>query len=111
MTDVEECELQYPETTSEFKRIMQEQYELFCKKQLDYGPGNIAVGTNLQTEQEKDVALMGVWFRMSDKIQRLKNMVVLGSTNVHNESIEDSYKDLSNYSVICQIVKNGKWGR
>ena len=110
MTDVEECELQYPETTSEFKRIMQEQYELFCKKQLDYGPGNIAVGTNLQTEQEKDVALMGVWFRMSDKIQRLKNMVVLGSTNVHNESIEDSYKDLSNYSVICQIVKNGKWG-
>ena len=110
MTAVEECEKQYPETTQEFKRIMQEQYELFCKKQLDYGPGNIAVGTNLQTEQEKDVALMGVWFRMSDKIQRLKNMVVLGSTNVHNESIEDSYKDLSNYSVICQIVKNGKWG-
>ena len=110
MSAVEDCEKQYPETTQEFKRIMQEQYELFCKKQLDYGPGNIAVGTNLQTEQEKDVALMGVWFRMSDKIQRLKNMVVLGSTNVHNESIEDSYKDLSNYSVICQIVKNGKWG-
>ena len=110
MSAVEVCEKQYPETTQEFKRIMQEQYELFCKKQLDYGPGNIAVGTNLQTEQEKDVALMGVWFRMSDKIQRLKNMVVLGSTNVHNESIEDSYKDLSNYSVICQIVKNGKWG-
>ena len=110
MSVVEECEKQYPETTQEFKRIMQEQYELFCKKQLDYGPGNIAVGTNLQTQQEKDVALMGVWFRMSDKIQRLKNMVVLGSTNVHNESIEDSYKDLSNYSVICQIVKNGKWG-
>ena len=110
MSVVEECEKQYPETTQEFKRIMQEQYELFCKKQLDYGPGNIAVGTNLQTQQEKDVALMGVWFRMSDKVQRLKNMVVLGSTNVHNESIEDSYKDLSNYSVICQIVKNGKWG-
>ena len=49
---VKECEERYPETTSEFKKILKEQYELFCKKQLNYGPDNISVGTRLETEEE-----------------------------------------------------------
>ena len=32
-----QCEELYPETTSEFKKILKEQYDLFCRKQLNYG--------------------------------------------------------------------------
>jgi hypothetical protein len=69
---VEEMEKQWPEMTAEFKRIMFTQYELFCLKQSNYGPDNISVGSNLETEDEKKVSLTGLWFRMNDKIQRLK---------------------------------------
>ena len=39
-TAVQLMEQQYPETTDEFKKLQKEQYELFCEKQLDYGPQN-----------------------------------------------------------------------
>ena len=42
---VEQMEKEWPEMTNEFKRLQREQYELFCRKQHDYGPGNISVGT------------------------------------------------------------------
>ena len=32
------CEEKYPETTREFKKILKEQYEIFCRKQMNYGP-------------------------------------------------------------------------
>ena len=32
--------------------VQKEQYELFLHKQHDYGPGNISVGTMLQTPEE-----------------------------------------------------------
>ena len=40
------CEEKYPELTKEYKKIMMEQYVLFCKKHRNYGPTNINVGTN-----------------------------------------------------------------
>ncbi len=49
---VKACEERYPETTAEFKKILKEQYELFCKKQMNYGPDNISVGTRLETPEE-----------------------------------------------------------
>ena len=108
---VKECEAMYPETTDEFKAIMFTQYELFCKKQLNYGPGNISVGTQLQTEEDVKLSLTGLWFRMTDKINRLKQLVVLGQSDTVGESINDTYQDLSVYAIIAQIVKNGKWGK
>ena len=108
---VEEVEKLYPETTMEFKRILFDQYELFCKKQLNYGPSNISVGSNLETEEEIKVSLTGLWFRMNDKINRLKQLVVMGGKDSVGESVQDTYQDLSVYGIIAQIVKNGKWGR
>ena len=108
---VEEIEKKYPQTTMEFKRIMFDQYELFCKKQSNYGPENISVGTKLETEEEKKVSLTGLWFRMNDKIMRLKQLVVLGGQDNVGESINDTYQDLSVYGIIAQIVKNNKWGK
>jgi len=46
---------------------------------------------------------------MNDKIQRLKNLIVLGKkNNIQGENTEDSIMDLSVYGIIAQIVKNGK---
>ena len=51
-TSVQLIEQQYPKTTDEFKRLQKLQYELFCEKQMDYGPSNISVGTDLATEAD-----------------------------------------------------------
>lgn len=108
---IKECEEKYPETTNEFKKIMREQYELFCKKQLNYGPDNISVGTRLSNPDEIKLSLTGLWFRTNDKIQRLKQLVVLGKEDVVGESIQDTYSDLSVYGIIAQIVSRQKWGK
>ena len=107
---VQLMEQQYPETTDEFKKLQKEQYELFCKKQMDYGPSNISVGTNLVTEEEVKLSLTGLWFRMNDKIQRIKNLL-MNNQKVNNEPLEDSFLDVSNYGIMATIVKNGKWGK
>ena len=110
-TIVEQMEKEWPEMTDEFKRIMFTQYELFCKKQANYGPDNISVGSKLETVSERKISLTGLWFRMNDKIQRLKQLVVLGKEDTVNEAIEDTFQDLSVYGIISQIVSNGKWAK
>ena len=105
-------EQEWPEMTKEFKRLQREQYELFCHKQHDYGPGNISVGTQLQTPDEIHLSLTGLWFRMNDKIQRLKTLLMGNRGNaVEGEPMEDAYLDVSNYGIMATIVKNGKWGK
>ena len=108
---VEQMEEDWPKMTTEFKRLQQVQYELFLRKQHDYGPGNIAVGTQLQTQDEIHLSLTGLWFRMNDKIQRLKNMLLSGRESAVDEPLEDAYLDVSNYGIMATIVKNGKWGK
>lgn len=109
--EVEECEKLYPETTREFKKIMKEEYEIFCKKQLNYGPHNISVGTSLQNEEDVKLSLTGLFFRMNDKIQRIKQLVVLGKKDNVGEAIDDTFQDLSVYGIIAQIVKRNKWAK
>jgi len=107
---IEVVEEKYPATTLEFKRIQQEQYALFCKKQMDYGPTNISVGTSLSNEEEIKLSLTGLWFRMNDKIQRLKNLL-MNNQKINNEPLEDSFLDVSNYGIMATIVKRKKWGK
>jgi hypothetical protein len=108
---VKQVEEMYPEMTDEFKTIMFTQYELFCKKQLNYGPSNISVGTSLETNEDIKLSLTGLWFRMNDKINRLKQLVVFGQPDKVGESINDTYMDLSVYGIIAQIVSNKKWAK
>ena len=109
---IKQMEKEWPEMTKEFKRLQREQYELFLHKQHDYGPGNISVGTQLQTEEEIHLSLTGLWFRMNDKIQRLKTLLMGYRDNaVEGEPMEDAYLDVSNYGIMATIVKNGKWGK
>ena len=103
------CEDNYPELTKEYKKIMMEQYILFCKKHRNYGTGNVNVGTNLETEADVKLSLTGLWFRINDKIQRLKQLVVLGEPDTVGESINDTFQDLSVYGIIAQIVQQKKF--
>ena len=105
-------ENEWPEMTEEFRKIQREQYVLFLHKQHDYGPGNISVGTNLQTKEEVKLALTGLWFRMNDKLQRVKTLL-LGEKKsvVKDEPLEDAYLDISNYGIMATIVSRGKWGK
>ena len=108
---VDYCEENYPATCNEFKKIMNEQYLMFCKKQKNYGPGNISVGTNLVSKDDVKLSLTGLWFRMNDKIQRLKQLIVLGHKDEVGESEQDTFQDLSIYGIIAQIVTANKWGK
>ena len=107
---VQLMEQQYPKTTDEFKRLQQEQYELFCKKQMDYGPSNISMGTGVGKAVNKKLATTALVIRINDKVQRLLNLVVSNDRKAQNEPVEDAFKDLSVYGIIAQIVRNGKWG-
>lgn len=105
-------ENKYPKMTSEFKRIQKEQYELFLRKQHDYGPQNIAVGTALINEEDKRLSLMGIWFRINDKVERIKTLIMRGDDgSLENEGLVDSYSDISNYGVMAQVVARGKWAK
>ena len=109
---VAKMEKEWPQMTAEFRKLQREQYELFLHKQHDYGPGNISVGTQLQTEEEVHLSLTGLWFRMNDKIQRLKTLLMGNKQNaVDGAPMEDAYLDVSNYGIMATIVKNGKWGK
>ena len=100
----------YPETSKMFQDIQFNQWELFCKKQKDYGPKNISVGTNLETEEEVKLALTGLWFRMNDKMQRFQQ-IVINNQEPENESLTDTFMDLANYALIAQLVKEKDWGK
>ena len=106
---VEWCEEKYPELTAEYKKIMMEQYILFCKKHRNYGTGNVNVGTNLETDADVKLSLTGLWFRINDKIQRLKQLVIQNEPDTVGESIKDTFQDLSVYGIIAQIVQRKKF--
>ena len=100
----------YPETSKTFQDIQFNQWQLFCKKQKDYGPKNISVGTNLETGEEVKLALTGLWFRMNDKMQRFQQ-IVINNQEPENESLTDTFMDLANYALISQLVKEKVWGK
>jgi len=107
---VRQMEKEYPVIAEEFKEIMVAQYELFAAKMLSYGMGNISMGSNLETKDEVKFSLTSIWIRMNDKMNRLKNLVLLGNKNpLDNEPTIDSWVDITNYGIIAQIVSKGKW--
>ena len=97
--------------TNEFKRIQGEQYKLFCRKQYDYGPSNIAMGTNLERKEDIKLSTTGLVVRINDKVNRLVNLVVRQNREGISETVMDSFQDLTNYSTMARIVRNGKWGK
>ncbi len=46
---------------------------------------------------------------MTDKISRLRNLIVRGKNYVSGETMEDTFLDIANYGIIGLIVNRGKW--
>jgi len=77
--------------------IMLEDIKLFDKKQHDYGPGNIA-----------KFGVHGVLVRTNDKLERLINLYRNDRTP-ENESIKDTWQDLSVYGAIARTLLQERW--
>jgi hypothetical protein len=107
---VELFETEYPELSEEFKRITEEMYEMFAAKHMDYGLNNIALGGDiLNNEDDKKFSLTGLAIRLTDKISRLKNLLLNGKNFVKGEGMEDTFIDIANYGIIGLLVGRNKW--
>lgn len=87
----------YPLLEAALAHIQEQQFNLFCSKQKDYGPRNIS-----------KFGESGILVRVSDKIERLIN---LSKQEIQpaNETIDDTWTDISIYAQIALLVRNGKW--
>ena len=105
----------YPECTNELLDNFDKAYKLWCKKQSDYGDGNIRLGLNISSKSSsqtnKALSQLGVVIRMNDKIQRLINLVVKENKNPLNEPVLDAFSDLSVYGIIAMLVDQDAWGK
>lgn len=83
----------------EFLRFALANALLMDRKQQDYGPRNISKG-----------GTFGCVLRASDKFERLFTLYQSGRRKrAINESIEDTFRDISNYMIIALMVEGGKW--
>ena len=68
-------EKKYPLATEEFIKIQSIQYLTFCKKLNDYGPYNVTMGKEIKNSDDIKTALSVILVRISDKFQRLLNII------------------------------------
>ena len=103
-------EEEYPELADEFIQIQKEMYEMFARKHMDYGLNNIALGGDiLNNKDDKKFSLTGLCIRLTDKISRLKNLLINGRSFVQGEGMEDTFIDIANYGIIGLLVGRDKW--
>lgn len=87
------------EQTKIIIELILEDIKLFDKKQHDYGPNNIS-----------KFGVQGVLVRTNDKLERLINLYK-NDRNPENESIDDTWQDLSIYGVIARAVIKDQWDK
>ena len=102
-------EQEYPDLSNEFIKIQNEMYEMFARKHMDYGLNNIALGGDLTQTEDKKFSLTGLCIRLTDKISRLKNLLINGRSFVKGEGMEDTFIDIANYGIIGLLVGRDKW--
>ena len=107
---IEVFELEYPILADEFRQIQKEMYKMFARKHMDYGLNNIALGGDIvNNSDDKQFSLTGLCIRLTDKISRLKNLLVNGRSFVKGEGMEDTFIDIANYGIIGLLVGRNKW--
>ena len=99
---------EYAGLLKNFRDLQLEQYLLFARKNHDYGMKNITAGSDLETEDEVKFVLTGLWFRISDKVNRWRNIMKNGWT-VETETFLDTLQDIANYAIIAEMVARGLW--
>ena len=79
-------------------KVMKEYHNLWCIKQLKYGPTNIS-----------SMGKPGLVVRLNDKIQRLKRFVLEDIQGDVEGSEEDAWFDVAGYALIGIMVNRGWW--
>lgn len=77
--------------------LFAEAFELWARKQRDYGPENIA-----------QAGETGVALRLNDKVQRLRTLLTSGM-DPQNESRRDTWIDACVYGAIGLALYSGRW--
>ena len=77
---------------SQLKNVQEEGYDLFVKKNADYGDAFANHGP------------VGVLVRLGDKIQRLQKITKTNVTLVKTESLRDTLIDLHNYAAMAIML-------
>jgi hypothetical protein len=102
----------YSVTFDAYRAIVDGQLETLARKSHDYGMDNINLGLDTDDPNNRRVAAQAVIVRMLDKMNRLKQLVLLNNAPlVGDEGVLDTLRDLANYAVIAQLVIDGKWGK
>ena len=66
----------------------------------------------LKTKEDIKLSLLGLWFRIQDKTERIKTLLMRDDGNsVQDEPVVDSYNDISVYGIMAQVVSRGKWAK
>tara|TARA_R110002049_G_scaffold143368_3_gene305352 strand:- start:50 stop:400 length:351 start_codon:yes stop_codon:yes gene_type:complete len=116
MEVMKKIEEMYPECTDALMNNFDRAYDLWARKQADYGDSNIRLGLDLNSSssersQNNRLAQLGVVIRMNDKISRLINLYKKDLESAVDESIEDTALDIMNYANMLMVLKKGKWGK
>ena len=116
MDVMKKIEKMYPECSDAIMNNFDRAYDLWARKQHDYGDSNIRLGLNLNSSssecsQNNRLAQLGVVIRMNDKISRLINLYKKDGVTAIDESIEDTCLDVMNYANMLMVLKKGKWGK
>jgi hypothetical protein len=80
-----------------FEKVTAELLAMFLKKHKDYGKGNIL-----------SVKELGIAMRISEKIERIKHILMQGSLPA-NESIDETWTDVAVYAVIAKLLRSGEF--
>jgi beta-glucosidase/6-phospho-beta-glucosidase/beta-galactosidase len=80
----------------QMREIQKQGYELFVKKNIDYGDSFAKYG------------IIGVLMRIEDKIQRAMTITNNGVNLVNDEGIKDTLLDLHNYAAMALMLLNEK---
>ncbi len=82
-----------------FTRVCEEMLKIFIRKNKDYGKGNIL-----------DTGELGIAFRISDKLNRIKNLLIT-KQRPENETMQESWLDIAVYAVIAVMYLRGWFQR
>ncbi len=81
-----------------FQNISDELLATFIQKHKDYGKGNIL-----------SIKELGITFRLTEKIERLKNLLMNPTKDPLNESIADNIKDIAVYAIVMEMFRRGEF--
>ena len=99
----------YPQQCNEYRKIVEDAYQLFLDKGREYSPNNI-----------KAIGILGCFFRLFEKVIRSLNILGWDAfegkpkdsvKGVKFDGVEQEAQDILNIAIIIVIMLRKKWGK